>query len=154
MRIHRVSHIGALLFALLLPPASAAQAPVPDYLVRVTLRDNERERRLLGHLTSVAPDSLILMVADGDSLVGIDRRTVLRVESRVDVSVGKAMIAGCLALGGVLALAGSQVHDPDSPGIEKAAAILGGLFGCALGALGGAVISSLRARYGWEEITV
>jgi hypothetical protein len=154
MRIHRASQIGALLFVLLLPRDVAAQTPVPDYLVRVTLRDNSGERRLLGRLTSIASDSLMLLIAGGDSLVGVDRRTLVRVERRVDISIGRAMIAGCAVVGGILAVAGSQVHDPDSPGIEKAVAVLGGLFGCALGALGGVVLSSLSARYSWEEITV
>jgi len=154
MRIHRVSHIGAVLFALVLPPALAGQAPVPDYVVRVTLRESSGGQRLLGRLTSVAPDSLVLRVADSDSLVRIDRRTLLRIERRVDVSIGKAMLAGCLALGGILGLAGSQVHDPDSPGIENVAAVLGGLFGCTLGAMGGFAIGSLSGHYGWEEITI
>lgn len=154
MRIYRVSHFGALLSILILPPALAAQAPVPDYLVRVTLRDNSGDHRVFGRLTSVSPDSLILRVADTDSIIGIDRRMVLRIERRIEVSVGKAMIVGCLALGGTLALAGSQVHDLDSPGIEKVAAVLGSLVGCAVGALGGAAIGSLSRHYGWEEITL
>ena len=96
----------------------------------------------------------MLLIADSDSLVRIDRRILLRIERRVDVSIGKAMIAGCLAVGGFLALAGSQVHDADSPGLEQLAAVLGGFFGCALGALGGSVLGSLSARYSWEEIAI
>jgi len=154
MRIHRLSHIGALLVGLVLPPGLQGQTPVPDYLVRVTLRDTSGGNHLVGHLTSVAPDSLVLRVVDTDSLVRIDRSTVLRIERRGDVSVGKAMIVGCVGLGGILALAGSQVHDPDSPGIETVAAVVGGLFGCLLGAVGGFAASSLSERSNWEEITL
>jgi len=96
----------------------------------------------------------MLRVVDTDSIVSIDRNTVLRTELRGDTSVGKAMIVGCLTVGGVLALAGSQVHDPDSPGIEKVAAVLGGLFGCLLGAGAGFAVSSLNERSNWEEVTV
>jgi len=154
MRIHRLSRIGALLVGLGLPPALLGQAPVPDYSVRVTLRDNSNGHRLVGHLTSVAPDSLVLRVADTDSIVSIARSTVLRIERRVEVSVGKAMLAGCVVVGGILALAGSQAHDPDSPGIETVVAVVGGLFGCLLGALGGFAISSLSERNSWEDVTL
>jgi hypothetical protein len=152
--IHRVSYMGALLVALALPRALAGQAPVPDYMVRVTLRDSTGGHRLVGHLWSVAPDSLVLRVADSDSFVRLDRRALTRIERRVEVSVRKAMIVGCVALGGVLGLAGSQVHDPDSPGIEKYVAVLGSLFGCALGALGGLVVGSINRHFAWEETTV
>lgn len=154
MRIHGLSHIAALLVGLALPRALAGQAPIPEYLIRVTLRDSSAGHRLVGHLTSVTRDSVVLQVLDTDSIVRIDRGTVLRTERRVDVSVGKTMLAGCLAVGGILALAGSQAHDPDSPGIETVVAVFGGLFGCALGALGGVAISSVRERNSWEEVTL
>ena len=154
MRIHRVSHVGALLVALILPPALAGQAPVPDDLVRVTIRDSTVGHSLLGHLTSVARDTLALRVVDGDFVVRIDRSNVMRIERRVDVSVRSAVVTGCLVVGGILGLAGSQAHDPDSPGIGNYLAVLGSVFGCAVGALGGVVLSSLREHYTWEEITV
>lgn len=154
MRIHQVSHVGALLFALILPTALAGQAPVPDDLVRVTIRDTTGGHSVFGHLTSVARDTLALRIVDGDFVVRIDRSTVMRIERRADVSARSAVVSGCLVVGGILGLAGSQVHDPDSPGIEKYLAVLGSIFGCAVGALGGVVISSLREHYTWEEITV
>ena len=112
MRFHCPSPIAALLVSLVLPPALLGQSAVPDYLVRVTLRDSSGGHRLVGHVTPLPPDSLALRLVDSDSVVRIDRSSVLRIERRVDVSVGKAMLAGCLAVGGILALAGSQVHDP------------------------------------------
>jgi hypothetical protein len=154
MRIHRLSHIGALLLGLVLPAALVGQEPVPDYLVRVTLRDSWGGHPLVGHLMSVSPDSLVLRVFDSETVVKIDRSTVLRTERRVDGSLGKAMLAGCLAVGGVLALLGSQVHDADSPGIGTVAAVVGGVFGCLLGALGGSAITPVNERDRWEEVTI
>jgi hypothetical protein len=126
----------------------------PANTVRVTLRDTTGGHSLVGRLTLVAADSLVLRVADTDSIISIDRRTVLRVERHSDVSVRKTMLAGCVAIGGILALAGSQVHDPDSQGIERIVSAAGAAFGCLLGALGGFAISSLRERNSWEEITL
>jgi hypothetical protein len=54
----------------------------------------------------------------------------------------------------MLGLAGSQVHDHDSPGIERAVAVIGSLVGCAFGTLVGVVSSSLSRRYAWQEITL
>jgi hypothetical protein len=142
------------LSSLAIAQALAAQAPVPDYQVRVTVRDRAGDTRAVGRLTAVTPDSLMLRVAQRDSLVAIDRRTVKRVERRRhDVSIVRAAGFGCLAVGGVLALLGSQTHDPDSPGIEKAFAVLGFVVGCGVGALGGAVVG-LVMRHGWEEVTL
>ena len=153
-RIHRLSHIAALLAGRVLSPVLVGQAPVPDYLVRVTFRDSLGGHRLVGHLMSVAPDSLALRVIDSDSVVRLARSTVSRVERGVEVSFGKAVLTGCLAVGGALALAGSQAHDPDSPGIETVAAVLGGVLGCVFGGGAGYLIASLRERYSWEEISV
>jgi hypothetical protein len=153
MRIHRVSLFGTLLVGLALPSALVGQASVPDYLVRVTLRDSSAHR-LVGYITLVTSDSLALQLFESDSIARIDRNPLLRIERRPDVGIGKAMLAGCVAVGGILALAGSQVHDPDSPGIETVAAVVGGLFGCLLGAVGGFAIGSLSQRNSWEEITL
>jgi hypothetical protein len=154
VRIHRLSHIGVLLAGLVLPPALAGQAPVPEHVVRVTVRDSVGRHRLVGHLMSVAPDSLMLRVINSDSVVKIDRSSVSRIERGVEVSFARAVIVGCVAVGGALALAGSQVRDPDSPGIETVAAVVGGVLGCVFGGGAGFLISSLRERYSWEEITV
>ena len=154
MRIHRRWHIGALLAGLALPLALPGQTPVPDYLVRVTLQDSLGGHRVVGHLTSVAPDSLVLRVVDSDSVVSIDRSTVSRIERRADVNFFQAVVGGCLVVGGALALAGSQVRDPDSPGIETVAAVLGGVLGCAFGGGAGFFIASLRERYSWREIKI
>ena len=149
-----LSRASFLVLLVLLPAALAGQARLPYSLVRVTVRDSLGSHRLVGHLTSIAPDSLVLRVADSDSLVGIDRHTLVRVERHVDTSVHKAVVLGCLAVGAILGLAGSQVEDPDSPGIAKYVAVYGSLFGCALGALGGFIIGSLTSHYAWEEIIV
>ena len=154
MRIHRSSLIGAVLVGLVLPSVLVGQAPLPDYLLRVTLRDSSGGHRVIGHLTSARSDSLFLRVDDTDSVLRIDRATVLRIERHIDAPIGKAMIAGCVAVGGILALAGSQVHDPDSPGIETIAAVAGGLFGCLVGAVGGFATSSLNERNNWEEVSI
>jgi hypothetical protein len=150
--MHRKSFMVAALSSLAIAQALPAQASVPDYQVRVTFRDSTGDKRAVGRLTAVTHDSLMLRVAQGDSLVAIDRRTVKRVERRRhDVSIVRAAGIGCLAVGGVLALLVSQEHDPDSPGIEKAFAVLGFVVGCGVGALGGAVIG-LIGRHGWEEV--
>jgi hypothetical protein len=128
---------------------------IPDFPVRVTLRDGSSERRLLGHLTAVTRDSLILQVSELNSVARINRSKVIRIERQVrEISVGKAAAVGCLAFGGVLALSGSQVHDPDSPGIEKAFAAAGMIVGCGLGGLGGAGLGLLSKHQSWEEIRV
>ena len=109
---------------------------------------------MVGRLWSTTPDSLKLWVADGNSVVAVDRRAVLRIERHRGVSLGNTIIAGCLAVGGALALAGSQVHDPDSPGGEVMFATLGFLVGCTLGGFAGAAIGFLGGHFGWEDITV
>ncbi len=134
-----------ILWSLALTPRLPAQTPLPNYPVRVTVRDISGERRLIGRLTAVTPDSLTLRVANAASTLAVDRRTVTRVERQRSASIGKPAGLACLVLGGTLALLGSQVHETDSPG-SKTRFVLG----CGLGALGGAVISRMRRQ--WEEI--
>jgi hypothetical protein len=134
---------------------STLAGQIPDFPVRVTLRDGPGERRLVGHLTAVTRDSLILHVTELNSVARINRTNVIRIERQVrEMSVGKSAAVGCLALGGTLGLFGSQVHDPDSPGIEKAFAVVGLVVGCGLGGLGGAGLGLLSRHQSWEEITV
>jgi hypothetical protein len=131
----------------------AAQYKVPDYPVRLTLRDSVGEHRLVGLLTSVTGDSLGIRVFESGSVVAIDRRTLVRMDrQRPQTSVAKAATVGCLTFGGVLGLAGSQAHDPDSPGIETALTVVGFALGCAVGGAGGAGLGLLERRASWEEI--
>jgi len=136
---------------LALPSQLSAQRLLPNYSVRVTVHDSIGERRLIGRITALTPDSLTLQVADATSTLVLDRRTVSRVERRRSLSVGKPAKLGCLVLGGTLALLGSQVEDhPGSHGSHAPLTIAGFVAGCGLGALGGVMIS--RTRQGWEEI--
>ena len=130
-----------------------AQAPPPEHPVRLTVRDSLGERRLIGHLTSVTPDSLSLRVADGNTTLAFDRRNVERVERQRGGSLAKWAGVGCVGVGGIFGLLGSQVHDPDSPGIERVLPVVGFVAGCGVGAVGGAVIHLVRRR-SWEEITL
>lgn len=129
------------------------QLRVPDYPVRLTLRDGAGERRLRGLLTAVTADTLVLRIFESGVLARIDRRTVVRVErQRPHTSIARAAAVGCLSLGGVLGLAGSQAHDPDSPGIEKALTVVGFALGCGLGGLGGAGVGLLESHASWTEV--
>jgi len=132
----------------------AAQAAVIDDPVRITVRNDAREQQILGRLTSVGPESLTIRLAKGDSLLTIDRHTIQRVErKRRAWRFRTTMTVGCLTLGGALALLGSQAHDPDSPGIERAFAVAGFGLGCAVGALGGALAAWVSPGV-WEEISI
>lgn len=140
-----------VLWSLALTSQLPAQTPLPNYPVRVTVRDSIGERRLIGRLTAVTPDSLTLRVAGKVSTLALDRRTVTPVERQRSVSVGKSAGLACLALGGTLALLGSQVVDhPGSTGSHAPLTIAGFVAGCGFGALGAALIS--RTRPHWEEI--
>lgn len=156
MQIRRTSLIATVfLISLVRAPTLAGQILLPDYPVRVTLRDGSGEQRLVGRLTAVTPDSLMLHVVENDSVAKIDRSTVIRVErQRRDISVRKTAAIGCLTVGGILGLLGSQATDPDSPGIEKAFAVVGLALGCGLGAAGGAGLALIERRKSWEEFTV
>jgi hypothetical protein len=148
--IAAVALLGFPLFA----AAVAAQVTLPDAPVRVTVRDSAGEQRTTGRLIAVTTDALLLRVSDGDT-VTIDRHGIVRLEKSLgEVSIRKAVITGCLTLGGFLALAGSQAHDPDSPGIENWLAAYGLVIGCGLGAGVGFVFGSLLARQQWEEFTL
>ena len=140
-------------------PTVVAQVTLPGHEVRVTVRDSTGVRRMTGHLFSATPDTLVLQISESDSFARIDRHAIVRLERplggpRSEVSIGKAMIIGCLALGGVFALIGSQAHDADSPGIEKTLAAVGLVVGCGLGAGVGFVVGSLGGRQRWEEFTL
>ena len=142
--------VGLPLFA----PTVAAQVTVPDHPVRVTVRDSAGERRITGRLIAVTTDALLLRVSDGDT-VTIDRHGIVRLEKSLgEVSIRKAVISGCLIVGGFFALIGSQAHDADSPGIENYLAAYGLVIGCGLGAGVGFVFGSLLARQQWEEFTL
>ena len=154
-RESRCSLVVVLICSLVFAPTLAGQATVPDYLVRVTMRGSRGAQRVTGHLIAVTADSLTLRVDEGDFVATIDRHTIVHIEKqRGVVSIGRAAAIGCLFLGGVFALIGSQAHDPDSPGIENAFAIWGFGIGCLFGAGGGILLRLLSARYDWEEITL
>jgi hypothetical protein len=132
----------------------AGQTFLPDEPVRVTVRDSIGERRIVGVLGRVTSQSLVLRVEDADTVVTINRRDVVRVEQRRQTgSVGKAALLGCLFVGGLLAAAGSGVHDPDSPGIGNILAIFGFGVGCAIGG-GVSGLLYFWSSNAWQEITV
>ena len=146
---------GVFLLSVFDSPTLVGQTQIPDHPVRVTLRDGSGEQRLVGRLTAVTPDSLMLHVIESDSVAKIDRSTVIRVErQRRDISVRRTAKIGCLTVGGILGLLGSQATDPDSPGIENAFAVVGLALGCGLGAAGGAGLAVIQRRNSWEEFTL
>jgi hypothetical protein len=155
-RLFRLLLIAATLVGFpLVAPTVTAQVTLPAREVRVTVRDSAGERRMTGHLISVTTDTLLLRISAGDSVATIDRRGIVRLERSLgEVSIRKAVIAGCLTVGGFFALIGSQVHDPDSPGIENYLAAYGLVIGCGLGAGVGFILGSLLARQQWEEFTL
>ena len=121
----------------------------------MTVRDSTGVRRMTGHLFSATPDTLVLRIRESDSVATIDRHGIVRLERSLgEVSIRKAVIAGCLTVGGFFALIGSQAHDPDSPGIENYLAAYGLVIGCGLGAGVGFIFGSLLARQQWEEFTL
>jgi hypothetical protein len=131
----------------------SAAFPLPDYPVRVTLQDSLGMHRVFGLVTGLTADSVTIRSLDDDYRVAISRRAVVRVERQLPhTSIQKAALVGCLAFGGVLGLAGSQERDPDSPGIEKAFAVLGFGLGCAVGGLGGMGVGLLESRQSWTEV--
>jgi metallo-beta-lactamase class B len=126
-----------------------ASLPLLDY----PLRDGSGGERVVGLLTALTADSLAIRVLDDGSLIAVKRSDVVRIERRRrHTSVQKAALIGCLTFGGVLGLAGSQAHDPDSPGLENALAVVGFGLGCALGGLGGAGVGLLESRASWTEV--
>jgi hypothetical protein len=138
-------------FAFALP--IVAQSTFLDFPVRVTAREDAGERKIVGQLRTVGRESLTIRVEKGDSILTIDRRAILRVErGRRAWPFRTAITIGCLTFGSTLALLGSQVRDPDSPGIERAVAIVGFGLGCALGAASGALAAWVKPRV-WEEIS-
>jgi len=159
-RVFRWLLIAAALLGLpLFTPSVAAQVTLPDHPVRVTVRDSAGVRRMTGHLFSATLETLVLQISGSDSFATIDRHVIVRLERPVggyrgEVSIRKAVIAGCLIVGGFFALIGSQAHDADSPGIENYLAAYGLVIGCGLGAGVGFVFGSLLARQQWEEFTL
>jgi hypothetical protein len=151
--IRDVALAAVLLSCPILPSRLSAQASVPDTPVRVTVRDSVREQRIIGMLLTATSKSLVLRAEDTDSILTFERANVVRVEIQPSLSIGKAALAGCLFLGGALALAGSGVHDPDSPGIERIAALLGFVVGCGVGGGAGALLT-IWSGSRWQEITV
>ena len=128
----------------------AAQVMPLDDSVRVTLKDGASSQ-IHGRLIGISPDSLTLRLADGNALT-LDRRAVKRVERHRKWNVGLSVAVGCVALGGVLGGLGSQMRDPDSPGIERAFAAVGFVAGCAIGALGGMLAAAGGGA--WQEVSL
>ncbi|HUR00812.1 MAG TPA: hypothetical protein VM166_15280 [Gemmatimonadaceae bacterium] len=117
------------------------------------MRDSSGEHRLFGHLVAARVDSVFIRTTASDSLVSLSRKDVVRIERRGHMSVGGLMLGGCLVVGGILGISGSQLHDADSPGIEKVAAAVGFVAGCGIGALGGAAFGVINRHYGWQTIS-
>ena len=154
MKMHGLKCLVPVMLSVGTVPVAGAQAPSQEYPVRVTVRDSLGDQRVFGRLVAARSDSVIIRIADSDSLHSISRTAIVRIERRGHISVGNLMLGGCLVAGGILGISGSQLHDPDSPGIEKFAATVGFVIGCGIGALGGAVIGFLNRHYGWETLSV
>jgi hypothetical protein len=103
-----------------------------------------------GYLERLTHDSVYLRVRGTDTLATFSRLAVDSVERRRLVKVPRAVVIGCLAVGGPLgALGYFGTHDPDSPGIEKTVGAVAFVVGCGVGAIGGAIVSAARDHH-WE----
>lgn len=118
--------------------------------MRVVAAGADGDRRWQGFVERLTGDSLYLRLLGTDSIAAFSRNAIRSVERRNPSRPGRAVGIGCLALGGALgALGYFGTHDPDSPGLEKTAGVLGLAAGCGLGAVGGLVVSAVRHR-DWE----
>jgi len=107
-----------------------------------------------GYLERLTHDSVYLRVRGTDTVAAFSRLAVDSVERRRLVKVPRAVVIGCLAVGGPLgALGYFGTHDPDSPGIEKTVGAVAFVVGCGVGAIGGAIVSAAHGHQ-WEPWTL
>jgi hypothetical protein len=153
IQIRDIAFAAALLLCPIVPPGLSAQTPLPETPVRLTARDSVGEHRVVGMLLTATSRSLVLRAEETDSILTFDRSSVVRVETQRPSSIQKAALIGCLFLGGAFALAGAGIHDPDSPGIENIAAVVGFVVGCGVGG-GVSALLSIWSGSRWQEIKV
>ena len=119
-------------------------------LVRFVADSRDGSDRWTGYVERLTRDSLYLRCCHVDSVAVFPRTALRSVERQRVVNVKRAVGVGCLAVGGPLAALGYfGTHDPDSPGLEKTVGAVAGVVGCAVGAVGGLLVSAARADK-WE----
>ena len=129
---------------------SAANAQDMARQVRFSTTSAAGDRRWQGHVERLTPDSLYLRVRGTDTIAAFPRKVIRSVERERRVHAGRAAGVGCLTLGaGLGALGYFGTHDPDSPGLEKTAGVLGLVVGRGVGAVGGLIVSAVRSHE-WE----
>ncbi|CAN5919676.1 hypothetical protein BH11GEM1_BH11GEM1_21280 [soil metagenome] len=146
----RSAQIIGLLFTMVgSAPRTSAQG-LPQQ-VRFTTADSSGDRRWQGRLERLTFDSLQLRVGGADTIAAFSRSAVHSVaRQHRALTPARAAGAGCLTGGVVLSALGFfGTHDPDSPGLEKLAGVLGLVVGCGAGAGVGFVVSLARGER-WE----
>jgi hypothetical protein len=155
--LRRLHIIGLVCTAISLARDARAQDPSRQDLsrqVRFIGASASRVQRWQGYIERVTPDSLYLRVRGTDSTATFLRSSISSLERERIVNTGAVVGAGCLAVGVPLgALGYFGTHDPDSPGLQKVAGALGFVVGCGAGAVGGLIVSAVRA-HGWEAWTI
>jgi len=155
--IRRLHIIGLVCTAISLAPDARAQDASRHDLsrqVRFIGPSASGVQRWEGYIERVTSDSLYLRVRGTDSTATFLRSSISSLERERVVNVGAAVGTGCLAVGVPLgALGYFGTHDPDSPGIEKLVGAVSFVAGCGIGAIGGLIVSGIRA-HGWEAWTI
>lgn len=148
----RVSLFALACATALWPCAGNAQEPYRR--VRFTTADSTGVQHWDGFLERVTKDSLYVRFRDADSISAFSRAAIGSVERQRDVHPLRRVGIGCLVVGGALgALGYSATRDPDSPGLEKVAGVLGFGVGCIAGGLGGLLVTAIDHN-GWESWTL
>jgi hypothetical protein len=134
--------------AVLAPPAIAQDPYRP---IRFTTADTGGLHHWEGFFEGLTHDSLYVRFRDADSISAFARSAIGSVERQRDIHALRKVGIGCLAVGAPLgALGYFGTHDPDSPGLEKIAGVLGFGVGCAVGGIGGLIVSAVDHN-GWER---
>lgn len=130
--------------------ASRAGAQDVSRQIRFTTTGAAGDHQWRGYVERLTPDSLRLRVRGTDTVASFSRSVVRSVERERLVNRGSAALVGCVTVGGALGAFGYLgTHDPDAPGLDTVAGVLGFGVGCGVGAAGGLVVSAVRSR-GWE----
>ncbi len=135
-----------------LAPDTNAQEPYRR--IRFTTADSTGVHHWDGFLERVTRDSVYVRFRDADSISAFSRADIGSVERQRDIHRLRAVGIGCLAVGASLgALGYFRGHDPDSPGLDKIAGVLGFGVGCVAGGVGGLLVSA-TPRSEWEPWTL
>ena len=136
----------------LIPRAADAQEPYRR--VRFSTADSSGVQHWEGFLERLTKDSLYVRFRDADSISAFSRTVIFSVERQRDIHPLRRVGIGCLAVGAALGAVGySASRDPDSPGIEKVAGVLGFGVGCIAGGFGGLLLTAID-HDGWEPWTL